>query len=84
MSDLPLSLEAQPAAGGGRTAPTRAPAPTVPQPVLDVFAVLAAMQDELDELRDAVLAQQRVLQSLANTADGFATEAACRHGQART
>jgi hypothetical protein len=83
MSDLALSVETQPAAVG-MTAPTHAAAPTVGPPVLHVFAVLAAMQDELDELRDAVLAQQRVLQSLANPADGVATEAAGRHGQART
>ena len=38
------------------------------QPVLDVFAVLAAMQQQLDDLREVVQAQQTTLQSLLDTA----------------
>ena len=34
------------------------------RPVLDVFAVLAAMQPQLDDLREVVQAQQTTLQSL--------------------
>ena len=34
------------------------------RPVLDVFAVLAAMQQQLDDLREAVQAQQGTLQAL--------------------
>lgn len=34
------------------------------RPVLDVFAVLAAMQQQLDDLREIVQAQQTTLQSL--------------------
>lgn len=36
----------------------------VGRPVLDVFAVLAAMQQQLDDLREVVQAQQTTLQSL--------------------
>jgi hypothetical protein len=47
-----------PAAGkGGRPA-------AAGRPVLDVFAVLAAMQQQLDDLREVVQAQQTTLQSL--------------------
>lgn len=34
------------------------------RPVLDVFAVLAVMQQQLDDLREVVQAQQTTLQSL--------------------
>lgn len=34
------------------------------RPVLDVFAVLAAMQQQLEDLREVVQAQQTTLQSL--------------------
>jgi hypothetical protein len=40
------------------------PSPAGGQPVLDVFAVLAAMQQQLDDLREIVQAQQRTLQLL--------------------
>lgn len=41
-----------------------APPPVAGQPVLDVFAVLAAMQQQLDDLRQIVQAQHRTLQVL--------------------
>ncbi len=54
-----------------------APSPLAGQPVLDVFAVLAAMQQQLDDLRETVQAQHRTLQVLLGdepaptaTADG--------------
>jgi hypothetical protein len=37
------------------------------RPVLDVLAVLAAMQQQLDDLREVVQAQQTTLQSLLGT-----------------
>jgi hypothetical protein len=37
------------------------------RPVLDVFAVLAAMQQQLDDLREVVQAQQTTLQALLDT-----------------
>jgi hypothetical protein len=40
------------------------PPVTAGRPVLDVFAVLAAMQQQLDDLREVVQAQQTTLQSL--------------------
>jgi hypothetical protein len=40
------------------------PSPSAGQPVLDVFAVLAAMQQQLDDLRHVAQAQQRTLQVL--------------------
>lgn len=37
------------------------------RPVLDVFAVLAAVQQQLDDLREVVQAQQTTLQSLLDS-----------------
>lgn len=37
------------------------------RPVLDVFAVLGAMQQQLDDLREVAQAQQRTLQLLLDT-----------------
>jgi hypothetical protein len=45
------------------------------QPVLDVFAVLAAMQQQLDDLREIVQAQQRTLQLLLDLEPGGAAAA---------
>ncbi len=44
--------------------PVRAPERRAPSPALDVLAVLAAQQQQLDELTDIVEAQQRTLQHL--------------------
>ena len=37
------------------------------RPVLDVFAVLAAMQQQLDDLREVVQVQQTTLQALLDS-----------------
>jgi len=42
----------------------RAPEHRPPSPALDVLAVLAAQQQQLDDLTDVVEAQQRTLQHL--------------------
>ena len=44
--------------------PARAPERHAPGPALDVLAVLAAQQQQLDDLTDIVEAQQRTLQRL--------------------
>lgn len=44
--------------------PVRTPERRAPSPALDVLAVLAAQQQQLDELTDIVEAQQRTLQHL--------------------
>jgi len=44
--------------------PVRAPERRAPSPALDVLAVLAAQQQQLDDLTDIVEAQQRTLQHL--------------------
>jgi hypothetical protein len=46
------------------------------RPVLDVFAVLAAMQQQLDDLREVVQAQQTTLQSLLDNSPRRAARAA--------
>lgn len=46
------------------------------RPVLDVFAVLAAMQQQLDDLREVVQAQQTTLQSLLDTSTSRPAHAA--------
>ena len=43
------------------------PASTAPPAVLDVGAVLAAQQDQIDDLTAAVKAQQRLLDELRAT-----------------
>lgn len=43
--------------------------------MLDVFAVLAAMQQQLDDLREIVQAQQRTLQLLLDLEPGGAAAA---------
>lgn len=49
--------------------------PAAGRPVLDVFAVLAAMQQQLDDLREVVQAQQRSLQAqLGDEQAGTASE----------
>ena len=65
-------------AGPMSTAPGSPPAPvpaegdvppaTAGPPVLDVFAVLAAMQQQLDDLREIAQAQQATLQALLDNA----------------
>ena len=42
----------------------RGPSAVAGQPVLNVFAVLAAMQQQLDDLREITQAQHRTLQVL--------------------
>ena len=42
---------------------------TAGQPVLDVMAVLAAQQQQLDELTEVVTAQQQTLQRLLGCTD---------------
>lgn len=44
--------------------PVRAPERRAPSPALDVLAVLAAQQQQLDDLTGIVAAQQRTLQHL--------------------
>lgn len=56
--------------------PVRAPERRAPSPGLDVLAVLAAQQQQLDELTDIVEAQQRTLQHLLDTLDLLATSKA--------
>jgi hypothetical protein len=51
------------------------PSPAAGQPVLDVFTVLAAMQQQLDDLREIVQAQQRTLQLLLDLEPGGAATA---------
>jgi hypothetical protein len=46
------------------------------RPVLDVFAVLAVMQQQLDDLREVVGAQQTTLQSLLDTSTSRPVRAA--------
>ena len=46
------------------------------RPVLDVFAVLAAMQQQLDDLREVVQAQQATLQSLLDNSPTRTADAA--------
>ena len=53
-----------------------APPAAAGQPVLDVFAVLAAMQQQLDDLREIVQAQHRTLQVLLADAPARAATAA--------
>ena len=49
--------------------PVRAPEHRPPSPALDVLAVLAAQQQQLDDLTDVVQAQQRTLQHLLDRRD---------------
>jgi hypothetical protein len=46
------------------TEPTSPPQPTTAAPLLDIPAILAALQDQIDDLRATVEAQQATIERL--------------------